>query len=127
VTDRADQALGLEGVDQPARGGAVLGQRLLDHRVDAGLGQSQADLLVVDRRNRDHAVVDADREELLDAFQQRKTASDAVLVTAWVDDGDEVDTLEPAQDPTVVASHHAQPDQARAQVRHLRHLPWQER
>jgi len=95
--------------------------------VDAGLGQSQAARLVVDRRHGDHAVVDAHSEKLLDAAQQRKTAGDAVLVTAGLDDGDEVDAIERAQDATVVTTHHAKPDQAGAQVRRLRHLPWRGR
>ena len=86
--------------------------------MDAGLGQGQADRLVVDRRDGHHAVVDAGGDELLDAVQQRDTAGDAVLVTAGVGDGHEVNALEPAQDPSVVTAHHAQPDQAGAQVRH---------
>ena len=127
VTDRPDQALGGERIGQLACGRGVHSQRLLDHGVHAGLGQGQADLLVVDRRDGNHAVVEADGDELLDAVHQRDAAGDSVLVTAGVGDGHEVNALEPAQDPSMVTAHHAQPDQAGSQVCHLRHLPLQGR
>ena len=123
VTNRAHQALGGERIGQLARRRGVLGQRLLDHRVNAGLGQSQTDLLVVDRRHGHHAVVDAGGDQLLDAAQHRTPAGDAVLVAPRIGDGNQVDTLEASQHPSMVAAHHAQPDQACSQVGHLRHLP----
>ena len=46
VPDAADQAGGLERLDELRRRRDVGGQRLLDQRVHAGRGQLQADLLV---------------------------------------------------------------------------------
>ena len=100
----------------------VLRQRLLDQGVHAGLGQRQPDLLVVDRRHRDHAVVDPG----LDQLPRRDSSTGRPPATpCGSPPGSATATRStPSSDrehPGVVAAHHAQPDQAGAQVRH--HAP----
>ncbi len=80
MPDGADQPAGDERLGESARALAVGGERLLDQGVDAGLGEREADLLVVGRRDRHDAVVEADGEDLLDGPVQVEPARDLVRV-----------------------------------------------
>ena len=63
VSDPADQAARLEGLDEPARTFDAGGQRLLDQRADARLGELHADVLVQwPSGSRDDDVVEAQRD-----------------------------------------------------------------
>ena len=115
VADGTDEAARGEGVGEAGGRSDVGCERLLDDGVHAGLGQGEPDLLVVRRRHGDHAVVDALGDEPLDARVQRASAGDAVRVTRGVGDGDERDAVERAENPGVVAPHHAETDEAGAQ------------
>ena len=67
----------------------------------------------------DHRVVDAQGEQLLEGADDRDPVrGGARHTTGRVGDADEVDPVEGGQDAGVVAAHHAQADEASAQVRH---------
>ena len=83
-----------------------------------GLCESEADLLVVDRWYRHDAVVDSTRDERLDVSLDGAVAGDAVGVTTWVRDTDELDAREAGKHTSVVAAHHSEPDEAGTQVSH---------
>ena len=88
---------------------------------DAGRGQGERDVLVVDGRHGDHGRVDAGADERVDVGQDREVAGDAVRVAAGIGDGDEVDAGRRPEHAGVVASHHAEPDETGAQRRSHRH------
>ncbi len=62
------------------------------------------------------SVVDTERDQFVDGVQDGCTLGGTVGVAHRVDDADEVDALEAGQDPGVVASHGAEPDESGAQA-----------
>src|SRR5690606_10659274 len=82
-------------------------------RVDARGGQGEPDLLVQERGARDDGVVDAERDQRLDVGDD--VGAEHARLEGGVADGDELDTVELAEDPGVVAAHRPGADQAGAQ------------
>ena len=99
VPDRADQPGVGERPRQLLRPRGVLRQRLLDQGVHPRRGQRQPDLLVVDRRHRDHAVVDPGLDQRLHRLQHRPAAGHPVRVTARVGHRDQVHPVQATPAP----------------------------
>jgi hypothetical protein len=89
--------------------------------VHARARELQRDGLVVAGGHRDHRRVDALVDERRDGLEHGQAARDAVRVALRVGDGDEPHAVELTGDADVVAAHHAEADDADAQLRH--HAP----
>ena len=92
------------------------GERLLNHRVHAGLGDTQRHLTMESgRRGNDH-VVGLCVQDKLQRVTNGDVAEHPVHVTGRICAGHEVDAGQMRKDARVVATHHAEADEARAQV-----------
>ena len=117
VTDGADQAARPRTPRRAGRRPRRRGERLLDHRVHPRRGERETDRLVEGGGGGDHAVVDAGRDELVDVCRrpdgQPATPCGSPAGSATATSSTPV---ERAQDAGVVAAHHAQAEQPRAQA-----------
>ena len=74
-------------------------------------------------RRGDHGQVEAELDERLDGVDHLGATGDAVPVTGRVGDADQLDALDLAQHPGVVAAHHADADEAGRSVAAIRRPP----
>ncbi len=122
VTDAGDDARPLERLDEPGARRHVGGQRLLDEGVHARRRELQADRLVVVGRGRRRPR--QSRPSAMSASSVRHTGVPCATPFGspeGVGNSDEVDAVEVAQHPDVVAAHHPQSDHADPHERSRQH------
>jgi hypothetical protein len=86
--------------------------------VHTGVSKLQSNFLMQDCRHSCDSHVDALLDELLDGTADFQATGYVVWIPKGIGNGNKVNTVELADNACVVTAHHAEPDEASAQICH---------